>query len=341
MAEEPRIIAAESPGHVQLMGQIEAAADNLLDVPPGSVNIGGAGYGYVLNERLDWDPFAEENQDGSLDGIDVGTDVYLYVFQQSDGRAGLIASTNITVPGGYTESDSRRIGGFHYGRVRTLAQAFDAGASLSVQIVPNSVWDLTHRPKCDPTGMVEIIPGRLWADIYLSSEDGTAWPDTVPLSAYNATPLSGTEGYARGLEYPRLARNAGKRLPTYSEFLMFAYGVPQGATGAGGRVNTGQHSDYGFEAVSCLNVDQPSGNLWQVTSHYYDRSTASNWYDDLNAGKDSAENHGQWRGGEFRMALVGGNWDYAAEAGARCVHLSNAPWHVHDATGLRAVCDSL
>jgi hypothetical protein len=188
--------------------------------------------------------------------------------------------------------------------------------------------------------MVEIIPDTVWLDIYLASEDGTAWPDTVPLSAYNATPLTGTEGYSR-LDYSRLARNAGKRLPDYTEFLMMAYGVPQGATGAGSRVNTGQHSDYGFECVSCLNVDQPSGNIWQQTSHYHDRCTSDSWNDDLNEGKDSAHDHGQWRGCEFKTALVGGYWDDAAEAGARCVNLGDTPWSVNDRVGLRAVCDSL
>jgi len=339
MATQIYAIPAQGAGYFKLMGQIEAASAALLNIPEGLVNIGGNGLGYVLNEHLDWDPVV--NNDGTFSSLALGNDIYIYAVQQSDGRAELVASKNITVPSGYTADNSRRIGGFHYGRVRTIAQRYDAGVSLPVQIVPNSVWDLQHRPKCNPTGMVEVIPGRLWCDIYLASEDGTAWPDTVPLSVYNAVPLTGTEGYARGLEYPRLVRNAGKRMPTYAEMLMAAYGTPQGATGASDRINTGIHTDYGFDCVSCLNVDQPSGNVWQVLDHYFDRCTSNSWNNDLNAGKDAAFSHGQWYGCDFRMAVFGGHWAYAAEAGARCVDLSSAPWGVLSAVGLRAVCDSL
>src|SRR5690606_40667701 len=82
--------------------------------------------------------------------------------------------------------------GFHVTGVQTCALPISP-----TQIVPTSVWDLGHRPKCDPTGMVEVIPGRLWVDIYLNSEDGQPWPNTVPLSRFGAMPLTGTEGYAR------------------------------------------------------------------------------------------------------------------------------------------------
>ena len=332
------VIPAQAAGFVSLFGYMGKGTGDTLDLPEGMVNIGGNSLGYLLAAQTDWDPVA--NSDGSFAGLALGDDAYIYAVADASGTAQWVASKNSTVPDGETADTSRKIGGFHYGRVRELADAFSAGASLAVQIVPNSVWDLNHRPTCDPTGMVEVIPGKLWVDIYLASEDGAAWPDTVPLSRFDATPLTGAEGYSR-IDYSRLARNAGKRLPDYSEFMMFAYGVPQGATGAGSRVNTGQHSAYGFECVSCLNVDQPSGNLWQQTSHYYDRSTANSWNNDLNTGKDSANDHGQWNGGDFRTSFVGGKWDEGAEAGARYVYLNAYPWNVSDSNGLRAACDSL
>lgn len=331
---------ARAAGFVSFFGKIEKGTGDTLNLPEGDINIGGNGQGYILQSQADWDPTA--NNDGTFSSLALGDDIYIYAVQNSSGVADWLASKNSTYPDGYDATNSRKVGGFHFGRVRTISQAYDSAASLSQQIVPNSCWDLEHRPKCDPTGMVEVIPDRVWVDIYLASEGAGTWPDLVPASEYNATPLSGAEGYARGLDYPRLARNAGKRLPTYEEFLQYAYGVPQGATGLSSRVNTGQHSDYGFECVSCLNVDQPSGNLRQQTSHIYDRDNSNDaWYDDLNAGKDGAENHGQWRGTEFKMATVGGGWSYAAEAGARCVTLYDIPWSVGDNGGLRAVCDSL
>ena len=61
----------------------------------------------------------------------------------------------------------------------------------------------------------------------------------------------------------------------------------------------------------------------------------------LNTGKDSANDHGQWNGGDFRTSFVGGKWDEGAEAGARYVYLNAYPWNVSDRNGLRAACDSL
>ena len=332
------IIPAQAAGFASLFGHIDKGAGDTLNTPEGMLNIGGNGYGFLLDSRANWDPVA--NNDGSFSSLALGDDIYLYAVRDYSGLAALVASKNSTVPDGATADESRKIGGFHFGKVRPLADAYNAAAVLPTQIIPNSCWDLQRRPTCDPSGMVEIIPGKLWSDIYLASEDGTAWPDTVPLSVYNATPLTGTEGYSR-MDYPRLARNAGKRLPDYTESLMLSYGVPQGATGAGGRINTGDHTGYGFECVSCLNVDQPSGNIYQQSNMYYDRSTGTGWKNDLNTGKDGANNHGQWYGGDFRTAVFGGYWNYAAEAGARCVNLSAIPWDVSSHVGIRAVCDSL
>ena len=303
------MIPAQAAGFASLFGHLEKGAGDTLHVPEGMLNIGGNGFGFLLDSRADWDPVA--NSDGSFSSLAVGDDIYLYAVRDYSGLAALVASTNSTVPDGATAEESRKIGGFHFGKVRPLADAYNAAASLPTQIIPNSCWDLWQRPTCDPSGMVEIIPGKLWCDIYLASEGGTAWPDTVPISAHNATPITGAEGYSR-LDYSRLVRNAGKRLPDYSESLMFAYGVPQGATGASGRINTGDHTGYGFECVSCLNVDQPSGNIWQQLGSYAGSYT-STWNDDLNTGKDSAHDHGQWRGSEFVGLIFGGNWSGAAE----------------------------
>uniref|UniRef100_UPI003F5893CF phage major tropism determinant n=1 Tax=Vibrio cholerae TaxID=666 RepID=UPI003F5893CF len=56
------------------------------------------------------------------------------------------------MPSGYTESNSRRIGGFHY------QDAF---------INSRFVWDLKYKPSCsDPRGMARTI-GGFSADIYL------------------------------------------------------------------------------------------------------------------------------------------------------------------------------
>jgi len=175
----------------------------------------------------------------------------------------------------------------------------------------------------------------------LLSIDGVAWPDTGVLSAYNAIPLTGTDGYAY-YDYRRLVRNSGMRLITLDEALIMAYGVPQGATGLSGRTNTGQHTDYGFECVSCLNIDQPSGNVWQLIGNsIFDRNSSPGWSDEQNVGKDGSEDHGQIYQDEARVAIFGGYWVYTSQAGARCLNLNVTPWYVLATTGVRAACDSL
>jgi hypothetical protein len=332
-------IPAMAAGFKAFDGQIKKGSGDTLNTPEAMLNIGGNGYGYVLDAVTGWDPVADD--DGTVGSLSLGDDIYVYAVQDASGKAALVASTNTTVPDGFTADTSRKIGGFHYGRVRTTAQAYDASATLSTQIIPNSVWDLQHRPKCDPTGMVEVIPGAVWMDIYLASQDGTAWPDTIPLSEYNATPLTGGDGYNVYYDYARLCRNAGKRMATHAEWIAAAYGVPQGATGNNSRQNTGNHSGYGFEAVSSLNMDQPSGNVWQTLADLFDRRHDNDgWKDDLNTGKDGGEDHGQWYGSDLRIIRAGGYWNAGAEAGARCIRRSS-PWFADSIGGLRAACDSL
>jgi len=291
----------------------------------------------------------------SLDtgSLTLGTDYYVYAVQQSGG-IGFTLSANSTFPSGYSAATSRKIGGFHYGRVRTIAQAYDRTATLGVQVIPNSVWDLVNRPRCDdPTGMVKINAG-LWMDIYLSSDDGTAWPNAKPLSRYNAVPLSGTELYSY-YDYQRMARNAGKRLPSYGDWLQAAWGVPEGASNAGARIATGgvgftlpggipSSSQYYF--VSCLNIDQPAGNLWQVCADFmdmYNGNTGANGtytYAPVDQGK-SSQAQGAVNQQTFKQLFAGSFWADGANAGARCASVNSAPWSVLTSVGLRCVSDSL
>lgn len=285
--------------------------------------------------------------------LTLGTNYFVYAVQQS-GAIGFVLSANSTYPSGYSAATSRKIGGFHYGRVRTVAQAYDRNAALAVQVVPNSVWDLLHRPRCDdPTGMVEINKG-LWMDIYLSSEDGTGWPSTIAMSQYNATPLTGTELYSY-YDYQRLARNAGKRLPSYSEWLQAAWGVPEGASNAGARIATGgvgfalpggnpSSSQYYF--VSCQGIDQPAGNLYQVCAVFmdmYNGTTAANGayaQTSVDQGK-SSQAQGSVYNQSMKLLIAGGYWSDGPAAGARCANLAHAPWNVFAGVGLRCVSDSL
>lgn len=339
------ILAAQAGGFYSLMGQISKGTGNTINLPEGMLNIGGNSKGYLLESKTDWNPAAAENNDGSFSAMALGDDIYIYAVQQATGVAKWVASKNATYPTGYSATDSRKVGGFHFGRTRPVAQKYVAAFTCPVEIIPNSCWDLQHRPTCDPAGMVEFAPGK-WCDIYLASQGTGTGLEAVPRSKYNAVPITGTEGY-NYTDLHKILHNAGKRAPSYWEFCTLAYGVPQGATGQSGRINTGMTTGYGFNPVSCANVDQPSGNIWQVGSEMFDRGDAAGaavpegWNDSLNTGIDSARDAGQWYGFAMRMALYGASWASAAGAGSRAVLLDNGPWGVNPAVGARGVCDSL
>jgi hypothetical protein len=143
-------------------------------------------------------------------------------------------------------------------------------------------------------------------------------------------------------------RNAGKRLPTYGEFLQFAYGCPEGATGAGARIATGgvgwDPTPNPYWMLSIANVDQPSGNINQVLDEYSDLRNDTNAYGwtAVDAGIASAsEAQGSVYAQGLKQLLAGGLWLNGGYAGPRCVYCYNAPWHVTARSGGRGVSDSL
>lgn len=356
MVQRTYAIPAQGAGHFELMGSIAAASPSTLDIPEGLVNIGGNGRGYVLPEHLGWDPTEPGNHDGTVGTLELGDDVYIYAVQHNDGRARLVASKNITVPDGYTADNSRKIGGFHFGRVRPVAQRYNAAFVPPVQIVPNSVWDLRHRPTCDPTGMVEVVPGKLWVDIYLNSEGSGTWPENIPVSRYGVMPIR-DDIYAR-VDFHLLARNAGKRLPTVEEFLTYAEGAPQGndgdndtawsATTNTGPTNTGAVA----KAVSMFNVVDAAGNLWDWLDDHHDLGLENrpDWTTDIvDVGKDAAFARGQSYthvygasgASSWRCFIGGGPFNHGVRCGSRCLSSGAAPWLAHGVVGLRCVCDAL
>jgi len=346
MVQRSYAISAEGAGHYEMMGSIEASGAMRLDFPEGVLNIGGNGKGYVLDSVTDWDPTAAANQDGSLDALAVGDDVYLYATQSDDGRAGLIASTNITVPGGYTSANSRKIGGFHYGRVRPVSSRYDTAYDPAVQIVPNSVWDLQHRPTCDPTGMVEVVPGKLWVDIYLNSEGSGTWPENIPVSRYGVAPIK-DDIYSRS-DLHLLARNAGKRPPTVEEFLTYSEGAPQGNDGNNDTAwsatsNTGPTTAGAVaKAVSMFNVVDAAGNLWDWLDNHHDLGGSFSWATSVvNVGKDSGTPRGAVYHAAWRGFLGGGGPNGGARCGSRCLYSYATPWSADGSVGLRCVCGAL
>jgi hypothetical protein len=346
------IVPAMAAGFVSLFGQISKGAGDTVHLPEGMANIGGNGFGYLLAPAVNWDPLAAGNNDGSFAALALGDNIYIYAVRQASGTAKWVASKNSTVPTGYDAASSRKIGGFHVGRYRGVANRYNTAYAPVTQILPNSCWDLAHRPTCDPTGMVEVIPGSLWVDIYPNSEGAGLWPENVPVSVYGATIIRDTI-YSRS-DFHQLINNAGKRLPTVEEFLRYAEGAPAGLDGSNDQAwsmttNTGPTTAGGVaKAVSQYNVVDAVGNVWDwLDSHHdigdYNGSVTPYAWDAavVNVGKDAAYPRGSVDHAAWGAFIGGGPWLGGVLDGARCLYSSAVPWDADGRVGLRGVCDSL
>ena len=300
----------------------------------------------------------------------VGNDYYVYI---CDSRLDAedekyVISLNSTYPNGWNASNSRKIGGFHYGRCRKVDDnlqpvnssgvIFGTGweSAVSNGILPRSVWTLGHRPKCNPEGMV-YLGGGTWIDIYLSSDDGAYGLK----SEYNCAPMTGTEGMNWYTFTERLMKS-GKRMPDYSEFCAYAFGSPQGLDDANtnawsATTNTGRGvTGSVVNAVSAVGCVDAVGRVWEwlndlitraehATNATYHASEAWGWdlTSPLKTGATQYDvgNIYQYYHASLAALIAGGNWNNGASAGARAVHCSGCPWDVNTVIGVRGACDSM
>ena len=300
----------------------------------------------------------------------VGSDYYVYICdsRQDAQDEQYIISLNSTYPSGWNASNSRKIGGFHYGRCRKIndnlqpvnssGAVFGTGweSAVSNGIVPRSVWTLGHRPKCSPEGMV-YLGGGTWVDIYLNSDDGAQGLK----SEYNCAPMTGTEGMNWYTFTERLMKS-GKRMPDYSEFCAYAFGSPQGLDGANtnawtATTNTGRGTTGSVvNAVSAVGCVDAVGRVWEwlndlitraehATNAEYHPTAAWGWDKKSplrdNATKYDVGNIYQYYAYSLAALIAGGNWGNGVYAGARAVFCSHCPWDVAASIGVRGACDSM
>ena len=300
----------------------------------------------------------------------VGSDYYVYICdsRQDAQDEQYIISLNSTYPSGWNASNSRKIGGFHYGRCRKIndnmqpvnssGAIFGTGweSAVSNGILPRSVWTLGHRPKCSPEGMV-YLGGGTWVDIYLNSDDGAQGLK----SEYNCAPMTGTEGMNWYTFTERLMKS-GKRMPDYSEFCAYAFGSPQGLDGANtnawtATTNTGRGTTGSVvNAVSAVGCVDAVGRVWEwlndlitraehATNAEYHPTAAWGWDKKSplrdNATKYDVGNIYQYYAYSLAALVAGGYWVNGVLAGARAVNCSYYPWLVFTHVGVRGACDSM
>lgn len=257
------------------------------------------------------------------------------VFSCSDGT--LRADASFTAPAGYTTTNSRRIGGFHFAPGgNALARA---GGNDTPQINEYSLWDVKFRPACpDPRGMA-MVANAFWADIYLTGVDHY----TNGTSKYNVTIAdgssppkipalfggTGTTAYTTltWWEAAEIATSHGKRLPTYAQFAALAFGVTEASSNGTDPAVTTWAKTY----VSKFGCNQATGMLWQWGDEFGGGAAASSW---------SANTSGRGSTSQMENAVIfGGRWGDGASSGSRCSFWSLSPTNSSSIIGLRCVCD--
>lgn len=282
-----------------------------------------------------------------------GTDYAVYVCYDSTVRA----SDNFLAPVGYNTSNSRKIGGFHYGLVSPTETV--AGGQFPTSgngmiwtqgdvdkikgINEFSIWDLKFRPSCeDPRGMA-LVSGQFWADIYFCGTNhevnGTskAGTDVASGTVLPKRPTmyggNGTATYASGtaFNFKEIAASHGKRCPTYAEFSSLAYGTTEGIS-LGGASSTIPTTKREPRFTSKWGMEQVTGHHW-TWGFEVAGITGSSSYQDVTEGR------GQVYGIGVSNALFGGHRVSGANSGSRCSNWRTAPWVSDWNVGLRSVAD--
>lgn len=189
--------------------------------------------------------------------ISNGTNYYVYALNNS-GSLDFNISLNATYPSGYAANTSEKIGGFH-----TLCTNVGAIGGhpltgyLADNILPKSIWDLVHRPRSAPQGMVYDDAIGKWVDIYLASGTGAS---TVSI---NGGAISDTRNW---MDFVDDGHAVLKRLLTDEEFQSIAAGSNEetNITGSADPVTTGGHSDSaGRRMISNIGCEDCTGVMYQ------------------------------------------------------------------------------
>ena len=293
-----------------------------------------------------------------------GNDYYIYICDPTNGND-LVDENEVykislssSYPAGWNSSNSRKIGGFHYGAVRNVDSYYrpvnnnrtllgaDWESSVYTGIVPNSIWTLLHKPRCNPEGMVYLGNG-LWGDIYLASDNEANGLQ----SKYNTYPLTGAENL-NWYGFVERATLVNKRLATYSEYCAAALGSPAGQDNnlyawTASSNTTRNNCGTILYATSSYNVRDLVGNVWKWIDETVDITT-SNSVSEWAGVKDALQEGGILTGScgdihgyqSFRALAVGGNMNSSTNAGRRTVSVKFYPWDQNPNIGAWCVCES-
>lgn len=255
-----------------------------------------------------------------------GRDYYIYLcletaVVESPATSKLVVSLNSTYPQGYDQDTSRKIGGFHTlcAGVGTIAghplSGFNSG-----DILPASFWCLTHRPTCQPEGMVYIKELDFWSDIYLQSGSG------LNTRSYYGGTTTDNQPYSQHIED---LFKVGKNSLSDEEFQCAAEGSNQKTNiqGSADPVTTGGHVDTaGRRMISNYGLEDCAGALWQWLSGWsYGSNQTAAYVADGNKGSVYQTN----------ALVAGGSWGIGTSCGSRCRSAGDSRLSVYARCGCR------
>ena len=279
-----------------------------------------------------------------------GTDYYVYALDTD----AFIISANASYPSGYSSSNSRKIGGFHYGLIPESFTAINnitsADATAIAGINQHSFWDLKYRPVANPEGMHKV--GGMWYDIYLLNSEhivnGTskagatiAGGGTSYSRAYPKVPLAfggnGTTTYGSftWFEAGEIAKAYNKKLISYEDFSSLAYGVLEEASWGNSSATIQHVANHTSKWGTC----QATGveYIWGADINNSYGTSDFSWRSGL------TETRGQIYATSNAPTAVflGGSWDVGSYSGSRCSHWLDYVWNSYWSIGARFASDHL
>jgi hypothetical protein len=212
------------------------------------------GYPIKLNDKW-W--VLDTPQDLSISSIlDTGSiswgkDYYFYVCD-NNGVIDFKISLNSTYPSGYTADTSYKLGGFHtlISDVGTIS-GHPLTGYVATNILPDSIWDLRHRPRADTAGMAYSEETNLWSDIYLASTGGSIGGGAILLKTWIKAVMA--------------LRLWNKRFMSDEECSILAQGSSDGTSSfATSRTTTGGNIDTLRRVISGIGLEDMT-----VSKHYW------------------------------------------------------------------------
>ena len=328
------------------------AAERYALVSPSYLTVNIDRSGYLLGSAVELDLSAAASWD-DLTATDwtvaanrAGKDFYIFACQPTSGDApDIILSANSTIPdsmpsGATPDADNtRKIGGFHClcADVGTISGHALSGY-VQGDILPLSVWDLRHRPRSEPEGMVYDEGSGVWVDIYLVSVQSGELG-----SVYGATIADGASAETfHWYKFDQWLRRIKKRFPFQGEFVSLSIGSNQGTniSGSSDPGTTGGHSDTsGRRMISDIGCEDCCGALWQWgIEGGATNDVGSTW-------EDAFDGHDSDVAGEHYEApnrpRFGGCWGSGSGCGSRGSLWHDSPLVLRSSGGARGVAEPL